>query len=346
MNQSNTELIDRFVKGLTNEEENAEVERLFREGEDNEALRQKLLKDWESDYKPGILLDKNLRIVLDKIHYKIFKTEYLKQRKPLQHFIRIYSRAAAILLLPLIIAASLVFRFSSNRPDSGEDARTAAEIYAPLGSRVSFNLPDGTVGMLNSGSRLTYSLPFTRNRSISLEGESWFDVKSDADNPFVIDIGKATVRVLGTSFNVSAYPDQNYLEVVLKQGKVEFLDKSTEQVITMQPSERIVSQNGNVTKSVTDPEKYIGWTGGKLIFRGDPMSEVARRIERWYNVEVIIADKEIEKYSYRATFEDDNLDDVFRFLSMTSPITYEIKPRQMNPDGTYNKEEITLYMKK
>ena len=65
---------------------------------------------------------------------------------------------------------------------------------------------------------------------------------------------------------------------------------------------------------------------GKLVFRGDRMLEVARRIERWYNVDVNIADKELEKYSFRGTFQDDKLDDVLRLLSMTSPIKYEITP--------------------
>lgn len=346
MNSIDAELINRYIKGLTTGQENALIERLFTAGEDNEELRQKLLQDWESGNVPDVASDKNISIILDKIHYTIFEGEYKRHHRPLQRLIRLYSKAAAILLLPLIIASTLIFRLSGDRTDSVKDSNSIAEIYAPLGSRVSFSLPDGTVGMLNSGSRLTYSLPFSKDRKIRLEGESWFEVKSDSGNPFMIDIGKATVKVLGTSFNVSAYRDEDYLEVVLKHGIVEFLDNDTKQITTMKPSERIVFQNGIVSKSATDPEKYIGWTGGKLIFRGDPMSEVARRIERWYNVEVVIADKEIEKYSYRATFEDDNLVDVFRFLSMTSPITYEIKPREMNSDGTYNKQKITIHLKK
>lgn len=76
------------------------------------------------------------------------------------------------------------------------------------------------------------------------------------------------------------------------------------------------------------------------------MDEVARRIERWYNVKVVLADKELEKYSFRATFEDDTLEDVLRFLSMTSPIKYKITPRELMSDGTYKKELITIYLKK
>ena len=346
MNQPTTDLIERYIKGLASEQEKADIEMLFLNGESNEVLKKQLQKDWETDESGIISSDTDFKALLDHIHHSIYKMEYLRKQRPLQRFIRIYSKAAAVLLLPLLIAGTLVYKFAGNRSDVSTVNRVSAEIYAPLGSRVSFSLPDGTVGMLNSGSRLSYTMPFNDNRKVSLTGESWFEVKSDEKHPFKIDIGNAVIKVLGTSFNVNAYPDENYLEVMLKQGKVEFLDNMTNKVVAMQPSERLIFQDGKIIKTVADPEKYIGWTMGKLIFRGDPMAEVARRIERWYNVEVVLADKEIEKYSYRATFEDDNLEDVFRFLSMTSPITYKITPREMQPDGTYNKEIITIHLKK
>lgn len=346
MNQPNKDQIDRYIKGLASVQEKADMEMLFINGNDNEVLKQLLHKDWETGEAEINASDTNFKVILDRIHNAIYKTEYFSKRRPLQRFIGVYSKVAAVLLLPMLIAGALIFIFAGNRSGVNNENRVSAEIFAPLGSRVSFILPDGSVGMLNSGSKLTYSLPFIDDRKVSLIGESWFEVKSDEDHPFKIDIGKAVVRVLGTSFNVNAYPDENYMEVVLKQGKVEFQDKATKQTVAMQPSERLIYQDGKVSKTEADPEKYIGWTGGKLIFRGDPMAEVARRIERWYNVEVVLADKEIEKYSYRATFEDDNLEDVFRFLSMTSPITYNITSREMNPDGTYNKEKITIYLKK
>jgi len=93
----------------------------------------------------------------------------------------------------------------------------------------------------------------------------------------------------------------------------------------------------------TDPSKYKAWTDGKLVFRGDDMAEVAARIGRWYNVKVILASRELEKFSFRATFEDDSLEEVLRLLKMTSPIGYKITPRVMKSDGTFEKETITLY---
>jgi ferric-dicitrate binding protein FerR (iron transport regulator) len=76
------------------------------------------------------------------------------------------------------------------------------------------------------------------------------------------------------------------------------------------------------------------------------MADVVRRIERWYNVKIELADHELEKYSFRATFQDDSLEDVLRFLSMTSPISYVITPREMLQDGTFKKEKVTIYLRK
>ena len=76
------------------------------------------------------------------------------------------------------------------------------------------------------------------------------------------------------------------------------------------------------------------------------MAEVARRMERWYNIKIVIADKELENYSFRATFEDDKIEEVLRLLSLTSPIRYHITSRKLLADGTYQKEKVTIYLKK
>lgn len=344
--QEEIEKVERYIEGLYDSIEKTDVEYLFSKGENNSHLRHLLEKDWNrilSDTSPS---DVNLIHLLDRVHHIIRKNETLKSLKPFQKFIRIYTRVVAILILPLLIAGGMVYSYLGNHGKTATVQQVSSTIYAPLGARVAFNLPDGTTGMLNSGSRLSYSIPFTNDRRVKLEGEVWLEVNRDEDHPFEINTGNSTVKVIGTSFNLSAYPSENYVEVVLYHGKVEFLDSKNNEKVMMLPSERLVFQDGNINKTVTDPTKYNAWTEGKLVFRGDPMTEVARRIERWYNVKVELADKEIEKYSFRATFEDDKLEEVLRFLSMTSPITYKIKPRTLLADGTYKKQEVSIYLRK
>lgn len=346
LNQEEIEKMERYINGLSDVNEQVYIESLFLKGENNIYLRQYLEKEWDTMLNDSSSSEADLTHLLDRIHHLIRKKEILKRQKPVQKLIRIYMSAAAILLLPLLIAGGLIYSYliSDHKPKA--DGLVNSTIYAPLGARVSFNLPDGSTGMLNSGSSLSYSLPFNNNRQVRLEGEAWFEVNHDEAHPFEISTGNSTVKVLGTSFNMSAYPDENYVEVVLKTGKVEFMESNGSDNVTMVPSERLVFKNGNISKSVTDPAKYNAWTEGKLVFRGDQMGEVARRIERWYNVKIDIGDKELEKYSFRATFEDDKLEEVLRLLSMTSPITYHISPRKLLADGTYEKELITINIKK
>lgn len=334
--------IDRYIGGVADESEIKYAESLFINGENNLYLRNLLREDWEYMLKGGSSASIDLNHLLDRIHTKIRKDEKSRRNRTLHKILRIYMKVAAILILPISIAGSLVLRNFSQGSIIEPAQIVTAMISAPMGARVSFNLPDGTIGMLNSGSHLRYSMPFTNRRHVNLDGEAWFVVKSDTDNPFEISAGSSTVKALGTSFNLSANKDEDFTEIVLKEGKIEFeYDKGTRKIIIL-PSERLVYQAGKTTTQIVDVEKYNSWTQGMLVFRGDPMSEVVRRLERWYNVKIDIKDKELEKYSFRGTFQDDSLDDVLKYLAMTSPISYKISPREIMPDGTYTKEKVTI----
>lgn len=351
MTNINLNKIERYIDGKADEAEIKWVESLFLNGEENPTLRSLLEKDFAI-----MLMDKSVPVVdlshnLDRIHHIIRKSEIKRRDSVGQKLIRIYTKIAAILLLPvLILTGTGYWYFNRETTQSIEpvvvttaDRPVFSTIYAPMGSRVAFNLPDGSEGMLNSGSRLTYSQPFNTNRQIKMEGEGWFDINRDDHHPFEVSTGNTTLRVLGTSFNISAYPSENYVEVVLRNGKVEFRDNNSSKIITMLPKDRLVFQNGNIEKTITDPEKFSAWTEGKLVFRGDLMAEVGRRLERWYNVKVEIADRELEKYSFRGTFEDDKLEDVLYYLSMTSPIRYKISPRTILQNGSFEREKVTIH---
>ena len=210
MKENNFDKIERYINGEADDNEKARVEYLFLNGEDNYTLRNLLEKEWDIMLRDTSPSEVNLIHLLDRVHHIIRKKETMKRQKPIQKFIQVYMKAAAILLLPLLIAGALVYSYMGNHGKSISDQQVSTMIYAPLGARVSFNLPDGTKGMLNSGSQLTYSLPFTNNREIKLEGEGWFEVSHDENHPFEINTGNSKVKVQGTSFNISAYPVENY----------------------------------------------------------------------------------------------------------------------------------------
>ncbi len=343
LNQKEIERIERYISGNADTEDIKFVECLFSKGEQNFELQNHLEAEWERDGQNEVPSEAHLNSMLDHVHHMIRNKENQKKKLFVPRFIQAFSKIAAILLLPLLLAGSLTIGYLLQSSKATMEQSVSSVIHAPMGSRVSFSLPDGTKGWLNSGSSLTYSIPFSNNRNVSLDGEAWFDVTHDQEHPFEISAGKSIVKVLGTSFNVSAYQEAQYIEVVLQQGRVEFYQDDLAEKITMVPSQKLVLSNGKVDLTTTDPSKYQAWTEGKLIFRGDNMAEVARRIERWYNVKVILADEELEKYSFRATFEDDSLEEVLRLLGLTSPIDYNIAPRIMKNDGTIEKVIVTLH---
>ena len=343
LNQIEIERIERYISGIADKNDTLFVETLFSHGHENFSFRNHLEKEWESDHQNMTPSEQDLNHMLDHVHHMIRNKENQKRKLFVHRLTHIYSKVAAILLLPLIIAGGVTFGYFEKLSNTTTEQTVSSVIHAPMGARVSFNLPDGTVGWLNSGSSLTYSLPFNDNRKITLDGEAWFDVVHNEKRPFEVSAGNSKVKVLGTSFNVSAYRGAQFVEVVLQQGKVEFYPGNLLQKVTMTPSQKLVFNDGKIDLSITDPSKYKAWTDGKLVFRGDNMTEVAGRIERWYNVKVILADKDLEKFSFRATFEDDSLEEVLRLLGLTSPIGYKIAPRVMKSDGTFEKVIVTLY---
>jgi transmembrane sensor len=342
LNQNDIDIIIRYVTGQANESETNWVENLFAGGAGSPGLRKYLHEDY-SKLQPETNI--SLTPLLDKLHH-IIQLKEMQQKKSFRfRFIHNYSRVAAVLLLPVLFACLWLYFVPHYIPEQLVEQSVNSTIYAPLGSRVEFNLPDGTKGFLNSGSSLSYTIPFSNNRRVILEGEAWFDVAHDEQHQFEISAGTSTVRVLGTSFNLSAYPDEKYLTIVLAEGSLEFSATGQGNSILLQPSDRLVYNDEGIFIEKTEAAKYGGWTKGKLIFRGDNMDEVARRLERWYNVEIELADKALEDYVFRGTFEDDNLKDVLKLLSMTSRIRYQITPREQIGDDKWRKEKVTFFLR-
>ena len=342
LSREDEEKIESYVSGSSLPGVDEEVRTMFMSGETNPGLRQKLEEDWNNIVRSEIPAPPQLDQLLDRLHHRIRLEEYRKNRSLVNRITGFYSRAAAILLIPVLLTGGWLLLSKTGTNDPGI---AKSSIFAPHGARVSFSLPDGTTGMLNSGSTLEYSMPFEKRRDVTLSGEAWFEVRADEKHPFTVDAGDVNLKVVGTSFNVSAYPDENYVEVVLEKGKILLGCRAFEGEIAMKPSEHFLLEKGVVSREITDPSKFSAWTAGKLVFRSDSMSEVARRIERWYNVNVELMDEDLEKYSFRATFEDDPLEEVLRFLAMTSPIRYEIIPGALNADSTYIKSIVRIYLK-
>jgi len=249
-------------------------------------------------------------------------------------------RVAAVLFIPLIISFAVYFYVTNS---IGEEIAWA-EIVCPSGVRTEFKLPDGSTGVLNSESTLRYASNFHSNRTVKLQGQAYFDVVKDKRHPFDVVTNQIRVQVLGTSFSVKAYPDQDDQDVVLKTGKVKVSTADQKTLAMLSPNQQFVLdkvKNKYYTTNV-NATALTSWIDGKLVIQNERFEEVAQRLSRWYHVQIEIEDQKLKDYKYYGTFENETIEEVLRLIALTAPIKYKEVERVKYPDGTFSNRKIKL----
>ncbi len=340
------QLIKKFFGGNVNIEEEKNVYNLFFEHA-NDIEFKNFVQDELQKYFDNHKRDEyDTDHIFYKVNYLINQQEAKKKKQLVKQIYYWYAKVAAIIILPILIGGYLWFNNLNVSNNNIADQFSENVIKVPMGARINFTLPDGTYGWLNSGSSLSYSLPFNDNRKVNLKGEGWFNVAHDTIHPFEIEAGKSKVEVLGTVFNLYAYPEEDFIELALEEGKVKFTPtENSTKGFEIKPNEKLLLEDGKIKISETEAYKFGAWREGNLVFRGDAMVDVAKRIERWYNVDVQIIDEELKKHSIRGTFQDDSLEEVLRFLSLISPLDYKIIDKKILNDNTITKKKVLIYKK-
>ncbi len=331
------EIIERYFKGSYSRADYKAARYFIGNRDGNAELEKHLESHWFAINKES-LPEGDVDHLLERIHFQI-RTESGTGRKV--NFATVFQKVAAILIIPLILGFLALFYTQSI-----EKKRffAKAEIQCPQGVRTKFVLPDGTTGFLNSGSTLEYPATFDMERTVTLSGEAYFDVKHDKKRPFTVYTPHLATRVLGTRFNVIAYENEECEEIILKEGEVEVFTRKGEKLGTLQPDQKLGfnTVTNRYGKSTVEAYQYISWTEGKLVFRNESMQEMANRLGRWYNVEIAIVDAELLSYGLWATFIDEPIEEVMKLITLTAPIIYEESERQSNEDGEYGKRKIIL----
>jgi transmembrane sensor len=348
-NNIDSKLLRKFLEGKASDEDIKSIKQWLSTSNPDHDLYEESNNFWGE-----IPLDMNIdgyngSQILDRIHHliRIEESTVSNNSRTKTRFITWLTRIAAILFIPLLVASLLLY----NQFNSAETKESSAEIYAPSGTRTNFILPDGTTGKLNGGSSLKFPVQFRgKTRVVELKGEAYFDVITDQKKPFVVSTENIDVKVSGTSFNVLAYPDEFLAEVILREGEIEVFSKRNDKIRSMgilKPDESYIydfqSDSGNIL-SVSSSQK-LSWLEGKLTFKYEPFSEVIRKINRWYNVNIVIKDELLDTYLYYGTFQDETIDEVLKLLQLTAPIKYRDLSRQKDPDGTFMKRKIEVYSK-
>ncbi len=207
------------------------------------------------------------------------------------------------------------------------------KIIIPYGKRSEITLADGTHIWLNSGSQLSYPTEFKSNsREVYLSGEAFFDVKHDKEKPFYVITRDIKIKVLGTSFNVTSYEEDNTIQTVLVKGKV-LVGKNQlfAKTLDLIPGERMTynKNNKDLTKDQVDVKLYASWVNGYLIFESLPITEVYKKLERYYNRN-IITESGLDKITFSGKLDLKNkVEDVLENISFASSV------RVSESNGTY-----------
>lgn len=202
------------------------------------------------------------------------------------------------------------------------------KVICPEGQIAEVVLSDGTHVWLNSESSIAYPSSFNgEDRRVELIGEAYFDVEKNEDNLFQVKVKEMQIKVLGTSFNINAYPENDYIETTLVEGKIELLNETGDKILDLQPGQKACydSSLGKLLLSEVDTNFYSSWKDGKISFFNERLELIIARLERWYNVEFVIKHTEINDYRFSGTIvKDKPLLQVLEIIKLSSAIDFQI----------------------
>ncbi|BBE16329.1 anti-sigma factor [Aquipluma nitroreducens] len=263
-------------------------------------------------------------ILFSRIKTKI-EDKQLSSRKQL--LIR-FRKVAAIFILGLLIPT---IYFTVLNPQ--KDNKKVVYLKESLSNEKirKMTLPDGTAVWLMSGSTITYPSNFSENktRNVEITGEAFLNVAKDSLHPFILNLGEVGLKVVGTSFNVMNYGDEDRVNVVLKTGKVDLFKgkyNPDNDFVHLAPGQLMTYKKGEpeFLISYVDVDKYISWINGTLLFHNDRFEEVLKKLGKWYNISIEVNDREISNFLFTATIKNENLDQIVDLLKYSTPFKYSI----------------------
>ncbi|MDD4190033.1 MAG: FecR domain-containing protein [Mangrovibacterium sp.] len=261
-----------------------------------------------------LIKEPEIRRILDKIRIIGKKDPPKTRRLKLLKY-------AAVLFFVVSISGFLGYLISRSAIPASE----YAGIIVPKGERSKVVLPDGSTVQLNGGSQLRFSPGYrSGKRVVFLEGEAFFEVAHDRFHPFVVEAGNLQIEVLGTKFNVSSYPDDETITTYLEEGKVKVCMEGQGDTY-LKPSEvlKFNKPDGTAEKQTVNDHRFSDWTKGILNIKGETIEELARKLERRFDVRISFGDAEVRKHTYSGLIRDEELGTVLEALQFTSSLKYE-----------------------
>lgn len=333
MKEIDEHILISYIDGTLTEEEVARVNEWLAASPENAKLLEQMYFTSEVASRLKVIQAVDTEGALRRFKSKVQEKKQKKEKRlVLRHVLGFMQRAAAVLFIPVfLITAYLLIQ-------PGHSGVRMVSIRTNPGVISFFTLPDGSKVWLNAKSELRYPSDFlAETRTIELEGQGYFEVAKDPDKPFIVNAGKDySVEVLGTTFNVSAYEDEDYIETTLVEGSVKLniaTPDGKRATRMLKPNEKaeFAKNNRELTVYDVNTENDIAWKHGELIFRNHPIDKVLKTLGRHYCADFKIKDNEVLKSVITARFKDEPLPQVMEYLRLASGIQYVIhKPEVKN----------------
>lgn len=349
-----------LTEGLTSREE-IELQQLLKEPE-NRVYFKKMYVIWSTMHDvPG---KEEVEQALQKILFRVNRQDHRYNMQGKQGWISSFGKIAAAICISFVLGALSYYFIGKQGPvvsilsDSGETTK----VIVPLGSRSQVELPDGSVVTLNAGSELYYLTTYGRdNREVELNGEGYFKVEENADIPFIVKTRNIAIKALGTEFNVKAYSDEEMVQTTLVTGSIsirreegedqkEWLLKPNQTVTIYKYFDTITEQNSNNSnikrakkqsadinpiepKPVITLEQdvetvlYTSWKDTRWVIESETIENLAIKLQRRYDVQIIITDEALKKYPFTGILADETLEQVLEIMKSVVPINYHVNKK-------------------
>lgn len=305
-----------IAKYLTHEELNAEEKSALDQLSANEEF--KILFDQSVELIDKTDLYFNLKKYdTDKAWGKVDR-QLAPRRKNIFHISWVYKVAAIFIFL--VVTTVTIWRLSVKKEEIKEFATNQYDLSNP-----EIKLPDGSMVKLNHGSSLTYPEEFSgKTREVTLTGEAFFNVTRNPEKPFIIKTNGASIKVLGTSFNVYAYPESSTVEVIVKTGKVELheqvvSEKVEGEKILLLPGEKgtFNKQSRTIAKESAFNQNNLSWVTHEIEFKYTRLADVFQTLKRAYNLQITV-EKDVDlNQELNATFSQQQPDYIMEVIAMT-----------------------------
>lgn len=302
------------------------IHRLFRKK--TSAVEKKTFARWfnQLDLSDNVLTNGEQDAIQERVRQALRVHALNTRSRSVVVYSNFWLRSSAAALL-IFASAALYFYFKRSRP---ERLLTYQEIHTKKGERKIITLEDGTTIQLNNESSLKYPANFSGNsREVYLKGEAFFQVKHNPAKPFCVHIEHLKVQVLGTSFDIKDYSEDENVSVTVATGKVGVNKTGEKGTFLLLPGDRLsyYTLSGQVIQKKVDPQDEIAWQQGEQVFRDESLGLICRRLERWYGVSMHIQSKSLRDKKISLEIKGDDFNSVLKMLSLVGGFHYQFKDK-------------------